>query len=61
MTADGTTAFWGRADGSVVSAPVAGGAEKVLANFQYPRGIAVDATSVYWTRDDGTIMKVPRR
>jgi hypothetical protein len=61
VATDGNDVFWSRSDGSVVSTPIAGGADKVLANFQYPNGLAADATSVYWTRANGAIMKVPRR
>ena len=62
VATDGKEVFWGRVGGSVTSTPVNGGPDKVLANFQYPRRIAVDAGNVYWTSLFGnTITRVPRR
>jgi hypothetical protein len=53
-------------DGTVMKAPLGGGAPTILASGQSgPAGIVVDATSVYWVNQgvymgvDGAVMKVP--
>jgi hypothetical protein len=59
---DSTRVYWTngvKPGGSVLSAPLDGGAPTVLASGQeQPSGIAVNATNVYWTTLEG-VMTVP--
>lgn len=53
-TVDDGTIYYGRSDGTLVSAPIAGGPETVLAlpfdGYHFPVGtITSDSDSVYWT------------
>ena len=60
MAVDGTSVYWTNAGaGTVMKAPLAGGAAHTLASDQgKPYGLAVDGAAVYWvTRDGGTVMK----
>ena len=51
LTIDATHVYWGNAgNGSILKAPLAGGAATVLASGQgAPANVVVDATHVYWT------------
>ena len=60
---DATHVYWGNAgDGSIMKAPLGGGAATVLAAGQgAPANVAVDGTHVYWTDPkNDLVVKVPK-
>lgn len=61
IAVDATTVYWAADNGTIVSVPIAGGVETVLATGQStPYGIAVDSNYVYWVTYNGdTVMRVP--
>ena len=65
IAVDSQYVYWTNFDGNtVVKAPLAGGAEYVLAsgaNLNIPTSIAVDSVNVYWANQgNGTIFKVAK-
>lgn len=61
---DGTNLYWtnniGNTGGDVMSAPIAGGTPKVLAQGKGPRRLRVHNGTVYWAdTDSGSIRSVP--
>jgi hypothetical protein len=66
LAVDGTSVYWANIDGSVMKAPIEGGAWTLLATgrsyslYAEGRSLAVDSTSVYWTNPGlGQVLSVP--
>jgi hypothetical protein len=66
LAVDATSVYWANTDGSVMKAPIGGGAWTLLAtgsSYEIPvvgiRNLAVDSTSVYWANPaSGEVLKV---
>jgi hypothetical protein len=57
---DSTNLYWSNAAGTLMTAPLDGGAVVTLVSLpsEGARGIAIDATSIYWTTDVGDVLKL---
>ena len=57
---DGSNVYWANDDGTIVKAPIGGGASTVVATTKQPEAFAVDACNVYWSAFDDGIWKAPK-